>query len=60
VRRSRSSAFQSLTPPSDEISPEQFAAELHLRIAIRCRGELQSLSLEEPSTIIQQRLQERE
>jgi putative addiction module component (TIGR02574 family) len=52
--------LQSLTPPGDEITPEQFGAELHQRIAAHRRGDLQSFTLEETRAIIEQRLQERE
>jgi hypothetical protein len=40
-------AFQlprSLTPPSDEVAAEEFAAELHQRTVAHRRGELRSFS----------------
>jgi putative addiction module component (TIGR02574 family) len=51
--------LQSLTPPGDEITPEEFGAELHERIAAFRRGELSSFSLEETRRLVRQRLQER-
>ncbi|HEY3395680.1 MAG TPA: addiction module protein [Lacipirellulaceae bacterium] len=51
--------LQSLVPPGDQISPEEFGGELHDRIEAHRRGELKSFSLEETRGIIQQRLQER-
>jgi putative addiction module component (TIGR02574 family) len=51
--------LQSLTPPGEEIAAEEFGAELHQRVDAHRRGKLQSFSLEETRTIIEQRLQER-
>jgi putative addiction module component (TIGR02574 family) len=51
--------LQSLTPPGEEVTSEQFGAELHERIADLRRGDLPSFGLEETRQIIRQRLQER-
>ncbi len=48
--------LQSLAPPGDEITDDEFAAELHERIAAHRRGELQSFSREETRAIVQDRL----
>jgi putative addiction module component (TIGR02574 family) len=48
--------LQSLTPPGDEVSAEEFAAELHERIEAHRRGELRSFSLEETRALMQQAL----
>jgi putative addiction module component (TIGR02574 family) len=53
--------LQSLTPPGEEISTEEFGKELRQRVAAHRRGELQSFSLEETRQVIQNRLsQERD
>jgi putative addiction module component (TIGR02574 family) len=53
--------LQSLTPPGEEISSEEFGKELRQRVEAHGRGELESFSLEETRQIIQQRLsQERD
>lgn len=48
--------LQSLTPPGEEVTSEEFGAELHERIEAHRRGELRSFSLEETREIVQQRL----
>jgi putative addiction module component (TIGR02574 family) len=48
--------LQSLTPPGDEASSAEFAAEIHDRVAAHHRGELKSFSLEETRAIIRERL----
>jgi putative addiction module component (TIGR02574 family) len=53
--------LQSLTPPGEEISSEEFGAELHERVEAHRHGKLQSFSLDETRAIVQQRLsQERD
>jgi putative addiction module component (TIGR02574 family) len=52
-------AFQllkSLAPAGDEITDDEFAGELHERIAAHRRGELQSFSREETRAIVQDSL----
>jgi putative addiction module component (TIGR02574 family) len=48
--------LQSLTPPGNEISAEEFGEELRQRVEAHRRGEMQSFSLEETRQIIQDRL----
>ena len=48
--------LQSLIPPGDEITAEEFRTELHERIEAHRRGELQSFSLEETRAIVRERL----
>jgi putative addiction module component (TIGR02574 family) len=48
--------LQSLTPPGDEISTTDLAAEIHERIAANRRGEIQSFSLDEAREVMKQRL----
>jgi putative addiction module component (TIGR02574 family) len=48
--------LQSLTPPGNEVSSEEFGAEIYERIAAHHRGEINSFSLEESRAIIQERL----
>jgi putative addiction module component (TIGR02574 family) len=48
--------LQSLTPPGEEISSDEFGAELHERIEAHRRGELRSFSLDETQAAVQQRL----
>jgi putative addiction module component (TIGR02574 family) len=48
--------LQTLVPPGDEISPEEFGAELRDRVAAHRRGDLPSFSLEETRAIVQERL----
>jgi putative addiction module component (TIGR02574 family) len=48
--------LQSLTPPGDEITSEEFGAELRERIEAHRRGDLPSFSLEESRAIVQQRV----
>jgi putative addiction module component (TIGR02574 family) len=48
--------LQSLSPPGDEISTEEFGAQLRQRVEAHRRGELQTFSLEETRQIIQERL----
>ncbi len=45
--------LQSLTPPGEEISSQEFGAELHQRIEAHRRGELRSFSLDETRAMIQ-------
>jgi putative addiction module component (TIGR02574 family) len=47
--------LQSLGPPSDEVTSEDFAAELHERISAYRRGEISSFSLEETRAIVKRR-----
>jgi len=51
--------LQSLAPPGEEVTSEEFGAELHERIAAFRSGELPSFSLDETRQHIRQRLQER-
>lgn len=51
--------LQTLTPPGEEISSAEFAAELHGRIDAHRRGELPSCDLEETRAIVEQRLKDR-
>jgi putative addiction module component (TIGR02574 family) len=51
--------LQSLAPPGDEVTSDEFGAELHERIAAFRRGDLASFSLEETRQVIRQRLQGR-
>jgi putative addiction module component (TIGR02574 family) len=48
--------LQTLVPAADEISTEEFAAELHGRVEAHRRGDLLSFSLEESRAIVQERL----
>jgi putative addiction module component (TIGR02574 family) len=48
--------LQTLTPPGDELSTADFAAEIHERVAANRRGEIKSFSLEETRAIMNQRL----
>jgi hypothetical protein len=48
--------LQTLTPAGDEIPNNEFAAELHERIAGHRRGELQSFSIEETRAAVYDRL----
>ena len=48
--------LQSLDPPGEEISSNEFGVELHQRIAAHRRGESRSFNLEETRAIIQERL----
>jgi putative addiction module component (TIGR02574 family) len=48
--------LQSLSPPGEQVTSEEFGAELHERVAAYRRGELQSFSLEETREIIRERL----
>ena len=48
--------LQTLVPPSEEISAEDFAAELDSRHDAHRRGELARYSLEETRAIVRQRL----
>jgi putative addiction module component (TIGR02574 family) len=48
--------LQTLVPPGDEISTEEFGAELHERVAAHRRGDLPKLSIEETRVIVQERL----
>jgi len=50
--------LQSLDPPSEEVAAEEFGVELRERVAGYRRGEVQSASLEEARTIIQNRISE--
>jgi hypothetical protein len=43
-------------PSGDEISAEEFAAELHQRVAAYRRSDLSSFSIEETRAIVQERL----
>jgi putative addiction module component (TIGR02574 family) len=51
--------LQSLTPPGEEVSSQEFGAELHARIDAHRRGEIPSFSRDEARSIIQRRLQDR-
>lgn len=51
--------LQSLASPGEEITSDEFAAELHERTAAHRRGELPSLSREVTRAIVQRRLKER-
>ena len=48
--------LQTLVPSADEISPEEFGAELRDRVAAHRRGDLRSFSLEETRAIVEERL----
>jgi putative addiction module component (TIGR02574 family) len=48
--------LQSLDHPGEEVPSEQFAHEVHDRIAAYRRGELESFSRDEVRAIVQQRL----
>lgn len=48
--------LQSLMPPGDEVSREEFAAKLYERIEAHRRGELQSMNLHDARAVIEQRL----
>jgi putative addiction module component (TIGR02574 family) len=48
--------LQSLTPPGDEVSADEFGEELRQRVEAHRRGELQSFSLDETRQIIKDRL----
>jgi putative addiction module component (TIGR02574 family) len=50
--------LQSLEQPGDEISADEFGAELRARIESYRRGEIGSSSLEEARAIIERRLSE--
>ena len=50
--------LQSLEQPGDEISSDEFGAELQARIKLYRRGEIGSSSLEEARAIIERRLSE--
>jgi putative addiction module component (TIGR02574 family) len=50
--------LQSLDPPGEELTTEEFGTELRERVEAYRRGEIDSTSLEETRTIIQQRLAE--
>jgi putative addiction module component (TIGR02574 family) len=51
--------LESLTPPGEEISGEEFAAEMHARIDAHQRGETSSYRLDETRTIVEKRLEDR-
>jgi putative addiction module component (TIGR02574 family) len=51
--------LQSLEQPGEEITSDEFGAELHDRLAAYRRGELKSYSLEETRAEIQKRLADR-
>jgi putative addiction module component (TIGR02574 family) len=51
--------LQSLALPGEEVTSEEFGAELRERIEAHRRGEVPSFSLEETRAIVQQKLQER-
>jgi putative addiction module component (TIGR02574 family) len=46
--------LQSLTPPGEEVTAQEFGAELQERIAAYRRGEVPSFSLEETRRLIRQ------
>jgi putative addiction module component (TIGR02574 family) len=48
--------LQSLDHPGEEVSDEEFAAELQSRVQAYERGEIQSYTLEETRAIIRDRL----
>jgi hypothetical protein len=48
--------LQALVSPANEITVEEFAAELHERVEAHCRGDLPCYSLEETRAIVQDRL----
>ena len=48
--------LQSITPPGEEVTSDQFGAELHQRIEAHRRGDLPSFSLEETRAIVRDRL----
>jgi putative addiction module component (TIGR02574 family) len=48
--------LQSLVPPGEEITADQFGNELHQRIEAHRRGDLPSFSLEETRAVIRERL----
>jgi len=50
--------LQTLVPPGDEVSSEEFAAELRGRVDAHRRGELASYDLEDARAIVAQRLAE--
>jgi len=48
--------LQTLDPPGEDVSSDEFAAELYARIESHRRGELQSFSLDETRAVVQDRL----
>jgi putative addiction module component (TIGR02574 family) len=48
--------LQSLTPPGDDVSAEEFGADLHQRVDAYRRGELPSVSLDEARVIVRDRI----
>ena len=50
--------LQSLDPPGEEISAEQFASQLHERIESARSGNIKSLSLDEVRGVVEKRLAE--
>jgi putative addiction module component (TIGR02574 family) len=48
--------LQTLVPSADEISAEEFGAELRERVDAHRRGDLPSFSLEETRAIVRERL----
>jgi putative addiction module component (TIGR02574 family) len=50
--------LQSLDPPGEEVSSEEFSAELLGRIEKYHRGEVKSFSLDETRALIEERLRE--
>ena len=50
--------LQSLVPPGDEVTAEEFGTELHKRAEAHRRGELPSFTLEETRALVKQRLSE--
>jgi putative addiction module component (TIGR02574 family) len=48
--------LQSLVPPGDEVTSDEFGAEFHRRIDAHRRGALASFSLEETRAIVQEKL----
>lgn len=50
--------LESLEPPGEDVSSDEFAAELHERVEAYRRGEAASSSLEETRRMIERRLSE--
>jgi putative addiction module component (TIGR02574 family) len=51
--------LQTLTPPGQEVTADEFGAELYGRLEAHRRGELESFTLDETRDIIRQRVSQR-
>jgi len=51
--------LQTLTPTGDEITANEFGAQLHERVAGYRRGEIQSFGIDEAGAAVQQQLADR-